>query len=100
MLDTFVKQLIDDKISVVNTTMLCTIVNLSPLTIQPIPVKKYITGDLKYPLIQNVKKLKEWGLNSIGAVVEIQTPLLVGNIVLVSFDKNNLNDATVLGVVS
>lgn len=99
MLDTVIKQVVNDKINELNTTMQCRVVSFYPLTIQPIPVKKYVTGDMEYPLITNVRKLKAWGFNSEGAVVEIIIPLQVNNIVLVAFGKHDLSDAVILGVL-
>ncbi len=98
-LDTLIKRMMRDRLAELNTTMQCTVTSLSPLTVKPIPVKNYITGAVEYPEIGSVKKLKEWGLNSVGSVVEIEIPLQVGSTVLVAFGKDNLSDAIVLGVV-
>ncbi|PKM61627.1 MAG: hypothetical protein CVU99_02385 [Firmicutes bacterium HGW-Firmicutes-4] len=98
-LDILIKRIIKDRLAELNTTMQCTVTNLSPLSVRPIPVKNYVTGAVEYPEIGSVKKLKEWGLNSAGAVVEIEIPLQVGNTVLVAFGKDNLSDAIILGVV-
>lgn len=98
-LDTLIKQMMNDRIAQLNTTMQCTVTNLSPLTVKPIPLIRYTSGDTEYTEIINVKKVKEWGLNSLGAVVEIEIPLQVGDIVLIAFGKNDLSDAIILGVL-
>lgn len=86
MLDDVMKSMIKDSLAELHTTLRCKVVNTSPLTIQPISIKKYVSGDQEYPLILTAKKLR-------GITLE------VNDIVIVAFDKKELTDAVILGVI-
>lgn len=98
MLDDLIKTITKNTIAEVNTTMRCTVVTVSPLVIQPIPKKNYLTGEEDYPLIGSVKRLKQWALVN-GSPTPFILPLNIGDVVLVAFGKKDLTDAVILGVV-
>ncbi|UYO61801.1 hypothetical protein LNN31_13550 [Acetobacterium wieringae] len=98
MLDKLIKTIVKNEIAEVNTTMRCTVITVSPLVIQPIPKKNYLTGEEDYPLIVSVKKLKQWALVN-GTPTPFILPLNVGDTVLVAFGKKDLSDAVILGVI-
>lgn len=116
MIDVLIKSMIRDSLAELNTTMQCRVVSLSPLTLKPIPTKKYLAGEEEYPLILNPKRFKEWTLQfgdvypnsdyvtdettfSGGEPVSFTYPLYVGDVVLVAFGKRDLTDAVILGVI-
>ena len=98
MLDEVIKTIAKNILAEVNTTMQCTVVTVSPLVIQPIPKKAYLTGEEDYPLIGSAKKLKQWTLVN-GSPVSFILPLNIGDTVLVAFGKKDLTDAVILGVI-
>ncbi|MEL7659620.1 hypothetical protein [Acetobacterium wieringae] len=98
MLDKLIKTIVKNEIAEVNTTMRCTVITVSPLVIQPIPKKNYLTGEEDYPLIGSAKKLKQWALVN-GTPTPFILPLNVGDTVLVAFGKKDLSDAVILGVI-
>lgn len=98
MLDKLIKTIVKNEIAEVNTTMRCTVITVSPLVIQPIPKKNYLTGEEDYPLIGSAKKLKQWALVN-GSPTPFILPLNVGDTVLVAFGKKDLSDAVILGVI-
>lgn len=98
MLDDLIKTIIKNTLAEVNTTMRCTVITVSPLVIQPIPKKNYLTGEEDYPLIGSAKKLKQWALVN-GTPTPFILPLNVGDTVLVAFGKKDLSDAVILGVI-
>ncbi|MEA4805078.1 hypothetical protein [Acetobacterium wieringae] len=97
-LDTLIKRIVDNRLSELNTTMQCKVVSVSPLVVQPIPKKNYVSGEEDYPLIGSAKKLKQWALVN-GSPVPFVLPLNVGDVVLVAFGKKDLTDAVILGVI-
>lgn len=116
MLDVVMKNMIKDAIATTNTTMKCRVISKKPIRIQPIKSIKYLTGDEDYPIIDNPSVVKQWTLHlgdvfpngdfvtddttfSGGEPVSFDLPLEEGDTVLVAFDKNNLADATIIGVI-
>ena len=116
MLDVVMKSMIMDSVLEMNTTMFCTVVSLSPLTLKPNPVRNYKAGQEEYPLILNPKRLKEWTLTlgdvypnsdyvtdettfSGGTPISFTYPLYIGDVVFVAFGKTDLTDAVILGVL-
>jgi len=98
MLDEVIKTIAKNILAEVNTTMQCRVISVSPLVIQPIPKKTYLTGEEDYPLIGSAKKLKQWALVN-GSPTPFILPLNVGDTVLVAFGKKDLTDAVILGVI-
>ena len=86
MLDEVILSMIHESFSELNTTMRCRVISTSPLTIQPVPVRKYISGDQEYPLIVTANRIKQWGLVE-GVPTAFSLPLNVGDTVMVAFDK-------------
>lgn len=97
-LDTLVKRMIKNSELDLNTTMICTVTKLSPLTVKPDQKKKYASGSQEYPIITGAKKLKEW-ITVDGVVTAVSMPIAVNDKVLVAFGKNDLSDAVILGVI-
>lgn len=97
-LDEVILSIINNKIAEINTTMECEVITASPLTIKPVQTKLYVDESLEYDLIVTARKLKEWTLID-GVPVQFEYPLVVGERVLVAFDKKDLTNAVILGVI-
>jgi hypothetical protein len=97
-LDEVILNIIKNEIAAINTTMECEVITASPLTIKPVQSKLYADESLDYDLILTARKLKEWTLID-GVPVQFEYPLASGNRVLVAFDKKDLTNAVILGVI-
>lgn len=116
MLDVIMKTMIADSINSIFTTMQCTVVSKSPIILKPLERLNYKDGEEEYPLIMNAKALAQWTLTlgdvtpnsdfvtdettfSGGVPISFPLPLKVGDTVLVAFNKRDLTDAVILGVL-
>ncbi len=111
MIDKIIKDIVDNKLNNVHTTMICRVTRVNPLQIKPIHKRVLQDGSrVDYPLIDNPYKLGGWiyaddnGTSTIDKPITL--PLSVGDKVIVIFNeygldnsdrKFNISDAIILG---
>lgn len=98
MLDSLMKDILGNWSINFNTPMRCTVTSIDPLIIKPIPKKQYKTGDEDYPEIKTANTLLQFSKVD-GVLTSFTLPLNVGDVVLVWFDRDNLTNAVILGVI-
>jgi hypothetical protein len=93
----FIDNVIEERLADLHTCMLCKVTSTTPLTVQPIPKRKYKDGRVEnYPIITNPLTLKNMVLEVGDTVVVIFSERALDG---VGSRKHDLTDAIVIGVI-